>query len=80
MNLYFISQNVVSGYDTYSDAVVAALNEADAKNTHPDGRKEWDGKIEYYSGWSKANDVNVKLIGIAIAHLPAGVICASFNA
>lgn len=35
LNLYHISQTTVSGYDTYSDAVVAAASEQDAKRIHP---------------------------------------------
>lgn len=35
MKLYRISQNVNREYDTYSDAVVAADNEEEAKRIHP---------------------------------------------
>lgn len=38
MNLYWISQNVVRGYDTYSDAVVCAATPEDARMIHPGGR------------------------------------------
>lgn len=37
MNLYRISQTKITGYDTYSDAVVCAACEADAKQMHPRG-------------------------------------------
>jgi hypothetical protein len=35
MNLYLISQNKVSGYDTYDSAVVSAESEADARAICP---------------------------------------------
>ncbi len=35
MNLYKISQDINDGYDTYSDAVVCAENEDDARLIHP---------------------------------------------
>lgn len=42
MNLYRVSQSVNSGYDTYSDAVVAAPSEEAAKKMHPqDGSEVW---------------------------------------
>lgn len=37
MKLFLISQNKVSGYDTYDSAVVAAESESDARNIHPNG-------------------------------------------
>ena len=35
MKLYLISQDRVSGYDTYDSAVVVAKDEADARTIHP---------------------------------------------
>jgi len=35
MKLYLISQEIVTGYDTYDSAVVSAKDENDAKNIHP---------------------------------------------
>lgn len=35
LKLYKIEQDEVYGYDTYSDAVVAAYNENDARTMHP---------------------------------------------
>lgn len=37
MNLYLISQDKVTGYDTYDSAVVCAKDEADARTIHPSG-------------------------------------------
>ena len=80
MNLYLISQDVVDDYDTYSDAVVAAENEDEARTTHPDSSKRLPRKNEHYLTW--ANDpaeVHVKLLGKAVAGTEAGVGCASFH-
>jgi hypothetical protein len=41
MNLYLISQDQNNGYDTYSDAVVAAENETRARFTYPSNNKTW---------------------------------------
>lgn len=38
MRLYKISQNVNNDYGTYSDAVVCASNEDEAKRIHPSGQ------------------------------------------
>lgn len=44
MNLYRLSQSVVSGWDTYSDCVVAAANEDEARRIHP---RTYSGGCEY---------------------------------
>jgi len=48
MNLYKISQSVNNDYDTYSDAVVCAENEDEARKIHPNGaydyKEEWDNR------------------------------------
>ena len=62
MNLYHISQDAVSGYDTYSDAVVAAESEQDAKNIHPDGARTLKEKADedwYMQDWTTKTE-NVK--------------------
>lgn len=79
MKLWFISQSENTGYDTYSDAVVAAETEDKARMTHPGG-DEWNGKKDTWSTWTSADRVRVKLIGEAINGTEAGVICASFHA
>lgn len=73
MNLYLISQDVYTGYDTYDSAVVAADTEEEARLIHPAG--------DYDFGWpSDRSVVNVRLIGIAQPDVERGVVCASFNA
>jgi hypothetical protein len=85
MKLFLISSDT-SNYYLY--AVVAAETEDAAKLTHPGSNEsdhEWDGSnwiwdkkwIENYS-WTNPENVTVEYIGET--HLPAGVICASFNA
>lgn len=72
MNLYLISQDENTGYDTYDSAVVAAETAEDAAKIHPDGS---------FGSWAKRpENVKVKLIGTATEGTPEGVICASFNA
>lgn len=84
MNLYHISQDVNSRYNTYDSAIVAAPDEAAAKGIHPDGVDEktrnpaWD---DWRGTWTDDPDsINVRLIGRAVEGTPAGVVLASFNA
>ena len=81
MNLYRISQDVNNGYDTYDSAVVAAKNEAAAKETHPNGGR-WQGTDSgAWCTWAyDLDDVKVELIGTAVPGTEPGVIVASFNA
>lgn len=89
MKLYHLSQNVETGYDTYSDIVVCAASEEIARTIHPNWRwnniksdveraKCWSYN---YSGWAKHPDqVLVEYLGEAHDDLEEGVICASFHA
>jgi len=78
MNLYLLTQDVESGYDTFDSMVVAAKSETDAKSIHPYGDDAWG----YWSGcWPKSPEgVDAKFIGYAVEGTPAGVILSSFNA
>lgn len=78
MKLYLISQNVNTGYDTYSDAVVCANSEQEARLIHPDGYSKV--KADSYDPWCDASDVKVEYIGEADKSIKEGVICASFHA
>jgi hypothetical protein len=94
VNLYLISQTVNSDYDTYDSAVVAAETAQQAQETHPSSHYRWhddawwfvysDGRESHWgkqlSNWAAATEVVVKLLSQADTTLPAGVICASFNA
>lgn len=77
MNLYWISQDVNNGYDTYSDAVVAAESEAIAKTIHPDGSMD---VVAAVGCWTNIENVKVQLIGTAVKGTERGVIFASFHA
>ena len=92
MNLYKISQTVRRGWDTFSDAIVAADSPEDAALIHPNSRSEffkgwpiantppeWEDKPE--GGWAyDPSEVRVNFIGIAVEGTKEGVICASFHA
>lgn len=90
MNLYLISRpDGCDGcnYDEYSDAVVCAASEDEARRIHPhDGSLIDDGpSVEdpYYGAglWPvRPEELNVQYLGVADAALSRGVICASFHA
>ena len=83
MKLYHISQNEVRGYDTYSDMVVCAESEDEARKIHPspwapEGENPWSYR---WSGWATSPDnVEVTYLGEAADSVEKGVICASFHA
>lgn len=93
MKLWLISQTEVRGYDTYSDAVVAANTEEEARRIPPES-KTWrfptmtiDSYWFYASkspdrgSWASCPDnVTVKYLGTATRGTKRGVICASFHA
>ncbi len=76
MNLYLISQTVNNDYDTYGSAVVAALNEDDARNIHPRGDI---GSWGSGGMWAKKEDIKVELIGVA-EKTAKRIVCTSFRA
>jgi hypothetical protein len=77
MNLYLLTQNECTGYDSFDSVVVAAKSEEDAKTIHPYG--EWPKS--YSGGWCDSPEsVTVKTIGKAVKGTERGVILASFNA
>ena len=80
MNLYYLTQNDSTGYGTYSDMVVAAETEEEARHIHPmkDLPKAWAERIW---GWAKSpENVKVELIGKATKHVKSGIICKSYHA
>lgn len=92
--LYHITQDIVIGWDTFSDAVVAAKDEDDARTIHP--RTVWwgtqkegviritdvDDDARIYKDWpTDPEQIQVKLIGVAVEEIQAPcAICASFHA
>lgn len=72
MKLWLISQEENTGYDTYSDVVVAAETAEEARRIPPD---------KFYYAWaSKPENVSVRLLGEALEGIKAGVILASYHA
>ena len=84
MKIYLISQNENRGYDTYSDAVVAAPDENTARIIHPSGDiwgVDWVPVDYAFPTWaSRPDSVKVELIGEAVEGTKQGVICSSFHA
>jgi len=85
MNLYHISQSENNGYDTFSDAVVAAPDPETARDMDPCNGLPVDWREQYgrgrYASWATAREnVTVQCIGTAIASVQQGVVCASFHA
>jgi hypothetical protein len=66
-------------YDTYDAAVVAALNEDDAKLIHPGGRGDLPVKRDFDEWCKSTDDVTAKLLCTGYDG-ERGVILASFNA
>lgn len=73
MKLWLISRIGQTSYDEYESAVVAAKDEAAARATHPSNYPDSDT-------WVPPGQVRVEYIGQARRGMPAGVVCASFNA
>lgn len=92
MMIWRLSQDINNGYDTWSDAVVIAPNEAVARSIHPSGSKRWNyerscwqwetGEYEEWTdeGWAKPDQLQVELIGVAHGDVSTRLVCASFHA
>ena len=83
MNLYKLTQDSETGYDTYDSCVVCAESEDDAKRIRPgrDPNSRWWEEDNRYSSWATSlGQVTVQFLGPASPTLTRGVICASFNA
>jgi hypothetical protein len=80
MNLYLLTQEVNTGYDSFDSTVVCAESLEDAKTISPYG-EECTNKQDYrYDSWCKLDDVVARLIGVASDDQVRGVVVASFNA
>ncbi len=80
MKLYLVSQDQNNEYDTYSDFVVCAESEEEARNTHPARWRDnpWTERADV---WCQSPDqAEVKYLGEAADDLEKGIICASFHA
>ena len=80
MKLYHIHQNDRKGYDTYSDMVVCASSEDEARHIHP-VVGGWEYKEDDWKCWARDPEmVSVKYIGEAAVNLEAGIVCSSYHA
>jgi hypothetical protein len=79
MNIYLLSQDINNGFDTYSDAVVVANHDDEARHIHPGGINR---PVEYWADeWVLPQFVTVEYIGVASARFTTpAVICASYRA
>ena len=93
MNLYLLSQNDNTGYDTYDCVVVAARSPREASLIHPSGAgwidgawrdRRNNGEIYEYTGSTWANNpanVRIERIGTALTSVrKPGIVLASFHA
>lgn len=81
MNLYHISQTERQGYETYSDAVVAALSPIDASRINPSQSEEFYDAFDSCGEWASSPDnVKVVYLGVAAPGVKRGIICKSFHA
>jgi len=84
MNIYLLTQNIVTGYDTYDSAVVAAETEDKARMIHPSEyttTKRWSYANYSDGDWPKFSQrhlITVELVGTTDKE--AGLILGSFNA
>lgn len=85
MKIFKVSQKAHTGYDTYSDFVVAAPDEEVARSTNPANGSliNWDSEEEVEEvSWrwaSTKSDITVQHIGEALPGVE-GILCASFHA
>lgn len=96
MNLYHIERTDDWDYDDFSDFVVAAESSDQALEFHPYGEKRIPAprpeELAYEGDYDSGYDIQIKswvddlskttvrLIGVAVEGVEAGVICASFHA
>lgn len=85
LNLYLISQDHNSGWDTYDSAVVAANTYEEARHIHPsyfvEDKQWWENdNTRNHDSWTHPNKVTVELIGTTNNYSKPTVILASFNA
>ena len=89
MFIFLISQDNVTGWDTYDSAVVYAESEEHARVMSPGPYYIWDGERWVWGtdgdpcgddSWCNPKYVKVEMIGQSVDPVEPGVICSSFNA
>lgn len=82
MNLYLLTQNINTGYDTYDSCIVAAECKHDARRIDPnrdeDYWKKYPDRMEMWVPYTQIEEIQVKKIGTT--DLPVGLVLASFHA
>lgn len=79
LNLYRISQDRRSGWNTFSSAVVVAESEEVARMTHPSGYPMYHGTDDH--GWVLPMYVVVEYLGPYMGGHDSGrIVCSSFHA
>ena len=92
LQIYHISQQEQKGYDTYSDAVVAAYSKAEARRIHPLGDyvggyyyDEKERRFRDKGGYtptvwaSTISKIKCVELGTAGPKVQPGIICSSFH-
>ena len=80
MNIYLLSQDTNTDYDTFDSMVVYANTEEEARNMHPEQNSGYGWGSEWGS-WAKIPEqVNIQYIGTNPSITEPSIILASFNA
>ena len=85
MKLFLISQDENTSYDTYSDAIVAADTEDEARKIHPSKyvtNPNWfnrDDSYRYKNAWCDPKEVHVELLSNSSYRTETGLILGSFQ-
>jgi ferredoxin-thioredoxin reductase catalytic subunit len=84
MNIYLLTQDEETGYDTYDSCVVAAESEEEARKIHPGCYVENFNEDRYCecNSWAHyPEQVTILLVSQNTeSYIKKGVICSSFNA
>ncbi len=78
MKLYLVRSHRELGYDSFDSMVVAAGDEEEARNIHPEDRGWPDDDWGVWVNHSERVELNVSYVGET--ELKRGVVLASFNA
>jgi hypothetical protein len=79
VKIYMISANANDVPEKkYSQAVVVAETEEDARRTHPDGQSVVAHEMDVFGIWVSLEHVRTEYLGEAKAGTKAGVVLASY--
>jgi hypothetical protein len=79
--VYLVSQDIVTGWDTYDSFICTAQDEEEARNLYPGGGTLLELPCFYHDwpGQDQKSSIRVVQIGISFVQ-DTQVVCASFNA